>query len=135
MSLRQQVFAVEQSCVYQDADGADQAACHLMGWSVDGRLLAYARLLPPGVKFADASFGRVVTSPDVRRQRIGWQLLDQVMQAMDRLFPGQPITIGAQSHLQSFYGSKGFVAIGPEYLEDGLPHIDMRCPGSVGAIA
>ncbi|WP_249384066.1 GNAT family N-acetyltransferase [Chitinivorax sp. B] len=126
MVLRQRVFIVEQDCVYLDADGADLQAHHLLAWSADGILLAYARLLPPGVKFADASFGRVVTAPEARGKGIGRLLLAQIMQVMDTLFPHQPITIGAQTYLKAFYGRVGFTAIGPEYLEDGLPHIDMR---------
>lgn len=126
MVLRQRVFVLEQACLYLDADGKDKHAYHLMGWGEDCTLLGYARLLPAGVSYPDPSFGRVVTAPGARGLGLGHKLASEIMACMARLFPAQPITIGAQAHLQGFYGGYGFIAVGEAYLEDGIPHLDMR---------
>ena len=125
MAIRQLVFAVEQSCIYLDADGKDLNAYHVMGFQPDGKLIACARLLHdpkwPGL----ASFGRIITHPDVRGAGTGKQLLSFVMKQMEQHFPGEAIRIGAQTYLIDYYKSAGFLPVGPEYLEDGIPHIDM----------
>ncbi|MEW9900406.1 GNAT family N-acetyltransferase [Chitinivorax sp. PXF-14] len=126
MVLRQRVFVLEQACLYLDADGKDKHAYHLMGRDEDGALQGYARLLPAGASYPDPSFGRVVTAPEARGLGLGHALAGEIMACMARLFPAQAITIGAQAHLQGFYGGYGFVAVGAVYLEDGIPHLDMR---------
>jgi ElaA protein len=124
LQLRSEVFVVEQACAFQDLDGADAAAMHLLG-EVDGELQAYARCLPPGLSFTEASIGRVVTRHSVRGSGAGHQLMQE---AIARLFGQggvQPIRIGAQAHLQDFYRQHGFVAEGPGYVEDGIAHVEM----------
>jgi len=126
MALRQEVFVVEQDCPYLDADGKDPKSWHLMGRNGEGKLLAYARLLPEGVSYSGyASFGRVVSSPEARRSGVGRQLMQAVMAEMQVLFPNQPIRIGAQQYLIKFYESFGFHADSEMYLEDGIPHVEM----------
>jgi len=124
MQLRNEVFSVEQNCVYQDADNKDFEAFHLMAWKQE-KLVAYTRLLPPFIAFDDASIGRVVTSPAVRKTGLGRQLMESSIRAMEQLYGKIPIRIGAQLYLQKFYESMGFVRVGEPYLEDGIKHVEM----------
>lgn len=125
LRLRAEVFVVEQACLFQDMDGLDAACHHLMGHGTDGQLLAYARLVPKGVTFAEASIGRVVTSPLARGMALGHALMAEALIRLSDLWGEQPVRIGAQAHLQGFYGRHGFVAEGSGYIEDGIPHVEM----------
>jgi ElaA protein len=128
LQLRSEVFVVEQTCAFQDLDGHDQAAYHLLGHTATGELAAYARLFGPGLSYAQVSIGRVVTSPRHRRGGLGRELLTQAIAGCAALFGPQPIKIGAQCYLQAFYESFGFVQQGEPYLEDGIPHMYMLRP-------
>lgn len=128
LQLRSAVFVVEQACVFQDMDGLDPTCHHLLGQAADGTLLAYARLVPQAHAFAEASVGRVVTSPAGRGRALGHALMAQACAHLVALWGPQPIRIGAQAHLQGFYGQHGFVAEGPGYIEDGIPHVEMLRP-------
>lgn len=123
LRLRAEVFIVEQNCPYLDLDDCDQACDHLLGWQ-EGRLVAYLRLVPPGVKYAEPSLGRVITSASVRRTGVGRELFQVGLEECLRRWPGQAIRIGAQAYLERFYGSFGFVAES-DYVEDGIPHLLM----------
>ncbi|MBS0444905.1 MAG: GNAT family N-acetyltransferase [Proteobacteria bacterium] len=123
---RQQVFCVEQQCVYLDVDGCDELSFHLAAWTPEERMpLAYARLVDPGVKYAEPSIGRVLTTAPARGTGLGRELMRRMVAAADERFPGQGIRISAQSHLEAFYGGFGFERIGEPYLEDGIPHTEM----------
>lgn len=124
LQLRNEVFVVEQNCVFQDADDKDQNSYHLMGF-LDNKLVAYTRLVPAGVSYEQASIGRVVTSPSVRRSGAGKLLMQQSINSLYSLFGKVPIKIGAQLYLQHFYESFGFERISDIYLEDGIEHIYM----------
>jgi ElaA protein len=124
LQLRNEVFVVEQLCVFQDADNEDQASFHLMGFDGD-RLAAYTRIVPPGQIYQQPSIGRVVTSPRVRNSGIGKELMRQSIQTVYDLFGKQPIKIGAQFYLKKFYESMGFKQVSDIYLEDGIEHIYM----------
>jgi len=124
LQLRNAVFVVEQNCVFQDADDKDQDSYHLMGFQEE-KLVAYTRLLPPGLSYPQASIGRVVTSPTVRRSGAGRELMAQSIHEVFNLFGHGPIKIGAQLYLKQFYESFGFVQTGEPYLEDGIKHIYM----------
>ena len=124
LQLRNEVFVVEQNCVFQDADDKDQNSYHLMGF-LDNKLVAYTRLVPAGVSYEQASIGRVVTSPLVRRSGAGKLLMQQSIDSLYTLFGKVPIKIGAQLYLQHFYESFGFERISDIYLEDGIEHIYM----------
>jgi ElaA protein len=126
LALRAEVFVVEQNCVFLDIDGLDRQTWHLLGHGDDGRLSAYLRLIPPGLKAPDALIGRVVTSPAARGGGTGRQLMAEALAQCERLWPRQPITLHAQAHLQGFYGSFGFSPVGEQYMEDGIPHQEMR---------
>lgn len=127
MQLRNEVFVVEQNCVYQDADNKDSFSFHLMGWS-EKKLSAYTRIIPAGITFTEASIGRVVTSPSVRRTGIGVELMEISISKIKELFGNVPIRIGAQLYLQKFYTSLGFQKDSDTYLEDNIPHIEMIRP-------
>lgn len=125
---RQQVFVLEQQCLYPDLDGDDQAAHHLLAWRIENgqrELAAYLRCLAPGARYTEMSLGRVLTTQAARGLGIGRQLLEQGIAHAERLHPGHRIRIGAQAHLESFYASFGFATISAPYDEDGISHIDM----------
>jgi ElaA protein len=124
LQLRSEVFVVEQNCPYPDCDDKDQGSSHFMGWHQD-KLVAYTRLLPPGLAFEELSIGRVVTSPSVRRTGAGRELMERSIQKIYELFGKSSIKIGAQLYLKKFYESLGFVQCSPIYLEDGIEHIKM----------
>ncbi|MFD2785584.1 GNAT family N-acetyltransferase [Hymenobacter rubripertinctus] len=125
LQLRSEVFVVEQTCPFQDIDGLDQAAWHLLGHAPGGALAAYARLFGPGGAYPEASIGRVVSSPRHRRTGLGRELMRESLAAIGRLFGPQPIQIGAQLYLQTFYESFGFQQVGEGYLEDDIAHLHM----------
>ena len=126
LQLRAEVFVVEQDCVYQDLDGKDQQGHHLLGFDDDGDLVAYTRLLGKGISYSEyPSIGRVITSIKVRRNGAGKILMEKSIAESERLFGESPIKISAQVYLDRFYRNLGFVPMGEEYLEDGIPHISM----------
>ncbi|TXS92673.1 GNAT family N-acetyltransferase [Parahaliea aestuarii] len=127
LQLRQEVFVVEQDCPYLDLDGLDQGAFHMLCWR-GGKLLATQRCLPPGLAFGQSSIGRVVVSPSARGTQLGRELVRRGIDFNLGQWPGSGIRIGAQAYLLDFYSSLGFVADGDEYLEDGIPHIEMVFP-------
>jgi ElaA protein len=127
---RQQVFAVEQQCVYLDADGYDEASFHIAAWSEPHQVpLAYARVVHPGHKYAEPSIGRVLTTDAARGLGLGRELVRRAIDGCVQAFPGRGIRISAQSRLERFYGEFGFTAAGAPYVEDGILHIEMLRPG------
>lgn len=128
LQLRNEVFVVEQNCVFQDADNKDQPAYHLMGWREE-KLVAYSRLIPSDIAYEFASIGRVVTSPAERRSGVGKMLMKQSIECVTKLFGPVTIKLGAQLYLRQFYESFGFVQSGDIYIEDGIPHVEMIRPG------
>ncbi|MEO7887413.1 MAG: GNAT family N-acetyltransferase [Polaromonas sp.] len=124
LQLRSEVFVVEQACIFQDMDGADAQAMHLLG-TRRGQLVAYARCFAAGVKFAEASIGRVVTHASARGGGIGHHLMKEAVGRLQQQWGSQPIRIGAQARLEQFYLQHGFANTGQPYIEDGIPHIEM----------
>lgn len=125
LQLRNEVFVVEQNCVYQDIDDKDLKSHHLMAF--DGEILAaYSRVLPPGLSFDETSIGRVITAPSHRGKGIGIELIEKAIEAAHLTFGVKAIKIGAQLYLQKFYESFGFVQTSAVYLEDGIEHIEMQ---------
>lgn len=125
LQLRINVFMLEQECLYPECDNKDLKGKHLLG-ILGEEVVAYARLLPPGISYTDASIGRVVVSPTARHLKLGTELMNQAISAMRQDFPNQPIRISAQAHLQAFYENVGFVRVSEEpYLEDNIPHVEM----------
>lgn len=127
LELRTRVFVVEQNCPYQEVDGQDLVGdtCHLLAWR-DGQLLAYLRLLDPARHDGQVVIGRVVIAPEARGSGLGHTLMEHALQACAARWPGVPVYLSAQAHLQRYYSRYGFVAVTEEYLEDDIPHIGMR---------
>ncbi|HEY8387997.1 MAG TPA: GNAT family N-acetyltransferase [Parasegetibacter sp.] len=124
LRLRSEVFVVEQNCVYLDADNKDPHCIHLMGWQ-NNQLIAYSRIVPPGISYVEPSIGRVVTSPLVRRKGVGRQLMLKSLEVLYNNFGKTAIKIGAQFYLKQFYESLGFRQNSEIYDEDGIEHIEM----------
>ena len=124
LKLRSEVFVVEQQCIFLDMDNKDQHCFNLLGRK-ENELVAYTRLVPPGISYAQASIGRVVTSLLVRRTGIGRELMKRSITAVQDLFSATTIVIGAQLYLKKFYSSLGFTQSSDIYLEDGIEHIEM----------
>ena len=124
LAARSAVFVVEQSCPYQDADGFDLEAEHLIVWSA-AAVAAYLRVLPPRVKFEERSIGRIITSGAFRGTGLGRALLAHTLARLDASFPAEPVRIGAQARLSAFYESFGFRQASTVYMDDGIPHIEM----------
>jgi ElaA protein len=124
LQLRNEVFVVEQNCVFQDADNKDPFCYHLCGWD-DETLVAYTRLVPPGIAYKEPSIGRVVISPGYRNTGAGKALMQNSIEQCKKLFDNKPIKLGAQLYLKKFYESFGFEQNSEVYLEDNIPHIEM----------
>ncbi|HEY4965713.1 MAG TPA: GNAT family N-acetyltransferase [Puia sp.] len=124
LQLRNEVFIVEQTCPYQDMDNKDLYAFHLMGMK-ENKLVAYSRLLAPGISYSESSIGRVVSSPAARKTGMGKRLMEESIFQIKNLFQTDTIRIGAQLYLKNFYESFGFIQEGDTYLEDNIPHIIM----------
>ncbi len=125
LAARVEVFVVEQDCPYQDLDGLDAASLHLWAADAAGRIVAYARITPPGSRFAEASIGRVLTAMSARRTGLGWELMHRAIALAERQFPGSALRISAQQYLERFYTALGFSYVRGPYPEDGIPHIEM----------
>jgi ElaA protein len=124
LAARVQVFVVEQNCAYQDLDGLDADAEHLIAWS--GKEVAgYLRVLAPGTRFDDPSIGRIITAKRFRSSGLGRVLVAQGIERTRLRYPGRAVRISAQVYLQKFYGEFGFVNASEPYLEDNIPHVEM----------
>ncbi len=124
LQLRSEVFVVEQNCVYQDIDGKDQKALHILGYK-NNHLVAYTRIFKPGDYFDEASIGRVVVKENERQYQYGYDIMNASIQAIHNNYNTIEIKISAQTYLKKFYNNLGFKEIGEEYLEDGIPHVAM----------
>ena len=124
-ALRSEVFVVEQMCVYQDIDGKDTDAFHVLG-HLENEIIAYARIVNRGVSYPDyIAIGRIVVAKQKRGQQIGHDLVTFCLEQVKKIFHEQKIKISAQAHLEQFYNKHGFEKMGAVYLEDGIPHIAM----------
>ncbi|MFY8098046.1 MAG: GNAT family N-acetyltransferase [Flavobacterium sp.] len=125
LQLRSEVFVVEQNCVYQDIDGKDEKALHVLGY-YEEVLVAYSRLFAPGLYFENASIGRVIVKEVFRDKKFGHDLMKISIETIKQIFDTHFITISAQQYLKNFYESHGFVQTSQMYLEDDIPHIEMK---------
>lgn len=126
LRLREEIFIVEQHCAYLDADGKDLHSYHLLGYTPDGNLACYARIVKPGVSYTEVSIGRVVSSSRFRGHGAGKLLISEAISRIEQVFGKVPIRIGAQAYLERFYRSFGFEIAQPEgYFEDGILHYIM----------
>ena len=125
LRLRQEVFILEQTCLYLDTDGKDSKSHHVFALNNDGLCMACLRIPAPGVSYREVSIGRVATHSRVRGTGIGMELMRRGMAEAERLYGKVPVRISAQSYLLRFYSSFGFSPVGEEYLEDDIPHTEM----------
>lgn len=124
LQLRTEVFVVEQDCVYQDLDGKDDKALHVIG-TKEGQVVAYTRVFKAGDYFDEASIGRVVVKKEERQYGYGQKIVEASIKAIKEKFKENKIHISAQTYLKNFYADLGFIEKGNEYLEDNIPHIGM----------
>ncbi len=124
LQLRSAIFVIEQQCIYQDMDGKDKKAIHVLGYAEE-ELVAYTRAFGPGDYFSEASIGRVAVRESHRGKGLGYQIMETTIEAIEAIFSTQKIALSAQSYLKEFYRDMGFIPEGPEYEEDGIPHIRM----------
>ena len=125
IALRVEVFVVEQNCPYQDLDGKDEVAFHVIGTDENNKVVATARILPKGIAYDEIAIGRVVTAESIRKYKKGNELMQTCMDFVSHGFPNEDVRLSAQSHLVNYYAKHGFVKTGKEYLEDGIPHSEM----------
>ena len=125
LHLRQQVFVLEQQCLYPDIDLIDLEALHLVGRGDDGALIAYLRIIPPLGKYPGPAIGRVVTAANARGGGLGRTLMLEGIRQTQAQFPGSDLFLSGQTYLQAFYESLGFEAVGEPFDEDGIEHIEM----------
>ena len=124
LQLRSEVFVVEQDCVYQDLDGKDKKALHVLGLK-NNRIVAYTRVFKPGDYFKEASIGRVVVAKNEREHKYGYDIMKASIDVIKNQYNKTEIKISAQCYLKNFYTNLGFEKVGAEYLEDGIPHMAM----------
>lgn len=125
LALRSAVFVVEQACAYLDPDGLDPHALHVHGYDANGVLKAYARILPPGIRYPEASIGRVCVASSERRTGLGKELMRRTLGFVHEQYGEVPLRISAQEYLLRFYESFGFRRVSETYLEDDIPHVEM----------
>ncbi|GAA4967870.1 GNAT family N-acetyltransferase [Algibacter aquimarinus] len=124
LQLRSEIFVVEQDCVYQDLDGKDEKAIHVLGLKNE-KIVAYTRVFKPGDYFKEASIGRVVVAKNERQHKYGYVIMEASIEVIKNLFNETLIKISAQVYLKKFYTNLGFKKVGEDYLEDGIPHTAM----------
>lgn len=124
LKIRQEVFIVEQTCYYLDADGYDEKAIHIWG-EKDEEIVAYCRIFEPKIKYPESSLGRVLTNPSYRNLKLGKVLLKIALNTIEVKFNTPNVRISAQDYLLRFYSEFGFISTGLEYLEDYIPHTEM----------
>lgn len=124
LRLRSEVFVIEQDCIYEDCDGKDEKVYHLY-LKDNSEVVAYLRILPRNISYEEMSIGRVVVKKSYRGQSIASEMVKRAIQFIEKELDETEIRISAQAHLINFYGSFGFKQVSDEYLEDGIPHIEM----------
>lgn len=121
---RTAVFVVEQNCPYAEVDGKDMQSYHLYK-EENGEIIAYLRILPPGVSYEELSIGRVLVKKEYRGQKLAQELMAVALQFIHDELNETTVKIQAQDYLRNFYQSFGFLAISETYLDDNIPHVDM----------
>ena len=125
IALRIQIFIIEQNCPYQEVDGKDKLAHHLFFKNEMDEIIAVTRILPQGISYEEVAIGRVVVHEEYRGTGLGNQLMAESMNFVRDKYGDVPVRLSAQKHLENYYGNHGFKSTGKEYLEDGIPHVEM----------
>ena len=126
LHCRQEVFVVEQNIIYQDLDYLDQRSTHLF-FKHEGKVVAYLRIIDPGVKYKETSIGRVLTIEDYRHRGLSRKLMEEAIQKVKERNE-MPIKIEAQEYLEKFYLSLGFETISEPFILEGISHVSMILP-------
>jgi ElaA protein len=124
IALRIEVFVIEQDCPYQDLDGLDKDAYHLL-LKENHEIIGTLRILKEGINYPEISIGRVVSSPKHRKRKLGHLMMERAMRFIQKELNSDSVRISAQTHLCAFYEKYGFLRTGNDYLEDGIPHSEM----------
>ena len=125
LAARIEVFVIEQNCPYQEADGKDQNSTHVFVVNTNKEIMAYARIVHPGISYKEVSIGRVMTAQNHRDKGLGKELMNASLKAIEEQFGKVDVRISAQEYLLKFYQSLGFDQVSEVYLEDDIPHIEM----------
>ena len=125
LAMREAIFVVEQTCIYQELDGLDKKAEHLLAMD-RGQVVACLRLLPPEGEELRVRIGRVAVTTAGRKRGMATLMMKKTIERAQSHYPSSGICLNAQTYLQGFYRSLGFQVIGDEYLEDGIPHLPMQ---------
>ena len=123
ISIREDIFVVEQTCIYLECDGKDKQAYHMIGRE-EGKIVSYLRILDPGVQCESVAIGRVLSV--IRRKGYASILLQEAISFIQKNYDCHRIELEAQVYASSLYSALGFVQISDEFLEDGIPHIKME---------
>ncbi len=126
IALRIAVFVIEQDCPYQELDGKDKKSFHLIARNEENKIVGTARIIPSGISYPEISIGRVVTSSESRKLKLGHTIMENALAFIDQKWKNEPVKLSAQTHLTHFYEKHGFQSTGKEYLEDGIPHTEMK---------
>lgn len=126
IALRIAVFVIEQNCPYQELDGKDKESYHLILKNKENNIIGTARILPAGLSYPEISIGRVVTDAQSRELKLGHKIMTESLDFIQKKWPNKSVKLSAQTHLTHFYGKHGFISTGKEYLEDGIPHTEMK---------
>jgi ElaA protein len=126
IALRIAVFVIEQNCPYQELDGKDKNSFHLIARNENNKIVGTARIIPAGISYHEVAIGRVVTSPEARNHKLGHKIMENALTFIDQQWKNESVKLSAQTHLTHFYQKHGFHSTGKEYLEDGIPHTEMK---------
>jgi ElaA protein len=126
LALRIKVFVVEQNCPYQELDGKDKKCYHLICRNGKGDVVGTMRILPPGLAFEEVGLGRIVLAESARGEKQGHEMMKEAMTFSKEEFGDVAVKLSGQKHLEGFYNKHGFQSTGKEYLEDGIPHVEMK---------
>lgn len=130
LQLRTEVFIVEQNCIYNECDGKD-FQCTQLWCTLDDKIVGSCRIVPPGVSYAEPSFGRIASHPDYRNLKLGHKMMEMILEIIRNHYDTEAVRISAQVYLGKFYEKYGFKQVSEEYLEDLLPHMEMLRSESV----
>ncbi len=125
LRLRIEIFMIEQECLYSECDNKDFEGLHLLGRDEEGELIAYTRILPPGLRFEEASIGRVAVSKKGRGKGVARDMMLRAIEYISKTLNHDKVRISAQEYLLKFYQELGFKVVSDIYSEDGIPHAEM----------
>ena len=124
LKLRQDIFVVEQNCIFPDLDEKDLHCMHVLH-KVDDKVVAYCRILPPGITSTHPSIGRICVKKSHRGTGLAENMIVYAIRVTRKMYHQSRIEIAAQQGLVPYYEKFGFETISDAYDEDGIMHVDM----------